>query len=307
MATILRTPCFTRIERRFNPTPLLSQSSVWTNPLVSVLKSQDKFFSAAGLGPTYAYPNPIGKAYPSDLRTFLNPIEIQLNGKDQFFAAAGMGPNYDWPNPLRPRYAIDLKTHSSFDLPLLSSIAPPFKQLEWPNPKGAIYPIDLRTFLNPIEIQLNGKDKFFYAAGQGPTYAYPNPRGYSYPLENRTQASFPLTLSSMLPPFYQLNWPNPRGAIYASDLRTFLDPLKLNLLNKDKFFGGAGQTPANLDWPLPRGYSYPSSLRTHLGAWSTFYSVNPVTPTFAGDKRQFMGEIQQMGLGSILNSSMGIE
>lgn len=270
MATIFRSPGIQRIWRRPDPAPPTSQS---TNTLVTTLKSQDKFFGASGMGPAYDYPNPRGKPYPSDLRTFLNSVALKLIGKDQFFAAAGMGPTYAWPNPERPRYAIDLKTFTSFNLPLVSGILPPFYQLSWPNPNGPRYPSDLRTFLNSIEIQLAGKDQFFYAAGEGPTYDYPNPRGYTYSI----------------------------------GLRTFTDPLKLNLNGKDQFFGGAGQAPANLNWPVPRGYAYATDLRTHLGTWANFYSSPPVVVSDVGDPFKSMGIIQQMGLSSVLNSSMGLE
>lgn len=67
-----------------------------------------------------------------------------------------------------------------------------------------------------------------------------------------------------LPPGKLYDFPNPRGYVPAIVLRTHLDPLKLLLRGKDKFFGAPGQGPA-YDWPNPRGPLYPISLRTFLG------------------------------------------
>jgi hypothetical protein len=56
------------------------------------------------------------------------------------------------------------------------------------------------------------------------------------------------------------DWPNPRGQSFPTDLRGFLDQLKLNLRSQDQFFGAAGQAPI-YDWPNPRGKQHPISLR----------------------------------------------
>jgi len=45
-----------------------------------------------------------------------------------------------------------------------------------------------------------------------------------------------------------------------------MEPIKLNLIYKDKFFGAAGQPPANMDWPVPKGAKPGISLLTHVEA-----------------------------------------
>src|SRR5690349_17272175 len=63
------------------------------------------------------------------------------------------------------------------------------------------------------------------------------------------------TLGTQAPvqaPFSQSDWPNP--VVRKADInnRTWLQQLNLNLLGKDKFFGAAGQPPANTDFPNPK-------------------------------------------------------
>lgn len=242
MATIFRSPLITRIERRSNPAPLISQGSVWQNPLLTVLKGKDVMNGAPGEVPDYDWPNPsLGKPYPIALRTFIHPLKLNLLGKDSFFGAAGMGPAYDYPNP-----------------------------------KGKPYPSDLRTFTNSVDISLVGKDQFFSAAGVGPAYDWPNPQGKRYPSVQRTFVS-PLAIqlagkdqffgaAGQVPSF---DWPNPRGKTPSSELRTFLQSLALNLLPV------AAALPGSLyDWPNPRGRAYPTELRTFRGSWAGVTAID---------------------------------
>jgi hypothetical protein len=72
------------------------------------------------------------------------------------------------------------------------------------------------------------------------------------------------TLGFQQTPFGQDDWPNPRGAAFPIDLRTFLQTFDVQLIGQDTFFGGPGQAPANLDWPVPKGYIPSISLRTWI-------------------------------------------
>lgn len=89
---------------------------------------------------------------------------------------------------------------------------------DWPNPTARAFPLENRTWLQPLDLTLRSKDKFFDAPGQGPTYDWPNPRGKPYPIE----------------------------------VRTWIQTLVLTLFGKDKFFSAPGQGPS-YDWTNPNG------------------------------------------------------
>lgn len=154
---------------------------------------------------------------------------LELSGKDKLFGAAGQVPDFDWPNP-----------------------------------RGYVPSIVLKTWIDPLKVNLAGQDKLFGAAGQVPDFDWPNPRGPQRSIDLLTWVKgFQLQFTI---PFHQIDWPNPRGPLQGSiSLRTWIDPLKLNLRSQDSFFGAAGQPPANLDWPNPRGYVPSIALRTWLG------------------------------------------
>ncbi len=235
----------------------------WSHSTDLNLLGQDQFFSGAGCGPDYDFPNPRGKVFsnelrtftcglmlgliasalpniqqhsppnpngkvfPSDLRTFINPCETQLIGQDLFFGAAGECQARDFPNPI-----------------------------------GKKFPSDLRTFTNPAEVQLIGQDLFFSVAGIGPNYDFPNPQ-----LKKSSFASLcPIPINNIVfsivvyPSTFVFDFPNPIGKQYPQDLRTFLNLVDLNLLGKDQFFAAAGMGP-QYDFPNPKGKSFASDLR----------------------------------------------
>jgi hypothetical protein len=125
------------------------------------------------------------------------------------------------------------------------------------------FPHELRTFLNPVELQLVGKDQFFAAPGIGPAYDYPNPRGKPFPHELRTWAvSLAVALfASALPPVQQHTPPNPTGKPFPADQRGYVQSSPVQLIGQDRFFGDAGEVPS-FDYPNPRGKPHPSDLRT---------------------------------------------
>jgi hypothetical protein len=104
-------------------------------------------------------------------------------------------------------------------------------------------------------------------------------------------------------PFYQTSWPNPRGYIPASDLRTWVRAVNLNLLSQDKFFGAGGP---NYDYPNPRAPARASDLRTwtnplnlNLLGQDNFFGhggpnydyPNPRGPARASDLRTWINQV----------------
>ena len=194
MATIFRPPIITRRWPKDPRGPALrTHGETRQNPLLTVLKSQDQFFGAAGQVPTYERPNPLRPRYPIVLRTFTNSVELQLIGKDLFFGAPGQVVTYQPPpNPRGKPYPTDLRTFvNPLELPLFGqdqffgAAGQPPAYDPPQNPGGHAYPSDLRTFLDALKLNLQGQDQFFGAPGQPPTYDWPVPRARP-PIVNRT-------------------------------------------------------------------------------------------------------------------------
>src|SRR5262245_31675250 len=293
-------------------TPVFSQD--WPNPRghqhpvelrtwtqTFKLQGQDKQFGALGQPQTYDWPNPQQPRTPITQRTWTHGSErLPLFGRDQFFGEQGQPPETtNWPLPERPRRATDLL---SWDYNLLQStlatIQPaPFFQTDWPVPRGATAAIVLRTWLDPVKLNLIGQDKFFGAAGQPLAYDWqlPIPPRAVIDLRTWTNDIVRTTLAIIQAvPFNQEDWPVPRVHIYPVTLRTFIDPLKLNLLGQDAMLPsvyswpnplprtaaielrtwlenlledtlGANPRPfAQLDWPVPRGATPALVLRTWI-------------------------------------------
>jgi hypothetical protein len=154
--------------------------------------------------------------------------------------------------------------------------------LDWPNPT-APRSTEGRSVFAPLRLLLLGQDQFFGAPGQPPSYDWPNPRG---PLPARPSLTVPLQLTLLLPtaaPFLPLDWPNPRTAREAADLRSWLQRMPQLLFGQDKFFGGAGQPPANMDWPVPRGAPFPAEDRGFSWPFQLTLHVIPVKAPVALD------------------------
>lgn len=188
---------------------------------------------------------------------------------------------------------------------LATASGTPFNPVNIQNPRTILGAN--RGSVDVVKLNLLGKDQFFTTPGQGPNYDWPNPRGNRYPISNKgfdnNLIESTLYQSTLALPFNYTDFPNPRGSKQGPiELRTFLDPLKLNLYGQDTFFNGAGRGPNNydfknpstirrvpyfesnnllentlgivipvvmpfsqLDHPNPRGARYPSSLRTFTG------------------------------------------
>ena len=282
MATVFRSPIIQRRASVYPGVAINSQALVWQNPLLTTLKSRDKFFGEAGQVPDHDWPVPRGVVRPNDLRTWVNksndllfgavapfgnndwpvpgrspypihlrtwldPLKLNLLGQDQFFSSPGMGPSYDWPLPHTRVYPIDLRRAENNLLQTTLAIiqAIPFSMLDWPVPRDSSgRGPSLRTWINQLRLDLLGKDQFFGEAGQPLVYDWPNPRISPPPISLR-------------------HWDNQL-------LQTTLAPLLA--------------APFSMaDWPVPKSSGYPLDLRT-------FFSVLKLN--LAG-KDQFFGEAGQ--------------
>jgi hypothetical protein len=174
--------------------------------------------------------------------------------------------------------------------------ADPFvAQVTGPAPRAAIRPAGLLTHIETGPgPTLLGLDTFFGPAGQGPAYDWPNPRAAQRGQGYGVSLNLPLNVVSVgtveigavewlaqeeaegeTPPERARDWPNPRAAKRAGELRSHVDPMQLPLLGKDKFFGAAGQAP-RYDWPNPRLVPRANDLRTHLNRSITEAPVGTV-------------------------------
>ena len=89
MANVPRPLLVTRIPRTRAATEIGPPDLVTTT-----LKSLDKFFGAAGMGPDYEWPNPRGYVPAITLRTWTQSYNLNLFGNDTFFGGAGQPPAY---------------------------------------------------------------------------------------------------------------------------------------------------------------------------------------------------------------------
>jgi hypothetical protein len=218
------------------------------NLLLTTLLSKDALFGAAGETKVHDWPLPRNPPPPPDARGFLNATALNLLGKDVFFAGAGRPPSYDWPPPPpRPPQLPSLSSQQVPNLLLSTLIVPVGKATDWVAKREPSPPPDSRGFLNGVEIQLGGKDQFFAAPGQPPTYSWPGTPRPADPLP-----TYPpnLLVGLLARPFAQTDWPPPRNPVPPPEARGFLNAAEIHLIGKDQFFGAPGQPVAN-DWPPP--------------------------------------------------------
>lgn len=217
-----------------------------------------------------AWPLPLAPQFWDALRTDLDPLKLALQGQDRLFGAAGQVPTFDWPLP-----------------------------------KGPVYVQALRNFLHATDTNLAGQDRFFGAAGEVPAFDWVTPAPVRRSIDLSTWLINPLetTLNPTFtqPPFVPLDFPNPRSAVYASDLRSFLGWIVIDdnapfaqtdwpLPRTASPHGMALRTwtvsPAAqlvppfalFDWPLPKGRAYPNDARTWLVELQQG-TLTPIVPT----------------------------
>lgn len=201
MATIFRSPLITRIARAAASAAL---AAIIAQPVVNLnlttLKSQDKFFGAAGQAPKYDYPNPRGPTYPVSLRTHTDPLKISLlvpfNQKD-------------WPVPKGPQQG----AHKGFvqgDLPIgqdkFFGALGQVPQHVLPNPRGPTHPHS--GYTQATRQQLIGQDALPFRQGD-----WPNPRGQP-PRQDHVRGYVTIPVTVVAAPFAQTEWPNPRGPTF---------------------------------------------------------------------------------------------
>lgn len=289
MATIFRDPIETRRAVLPSGRFVDSQGSVQGSKLTTVLGGKDQFFTAPGMAPDYDWPNPRGKAFtselrtfvhssnfnllpaaspfsmvdwpnpraksfPSDLRGFTNPAEVHLIGQDQFFAAAGESPRYDYPNPRAKPFASDLRTHVHPTNLLLYANPSPFYFTDWANPTPKRFPVDQRGHVQSSPANLFGKDQFFAAAGQAPVYDWPNPARKRIGVQSHEQSfNFPMLVAAV--PFFCTDWPNPQTRRQPTENRGFIKGLAQTILSPVRCF-------ANYEWPNPTVRILPAAFRS---------------------------------------------
>lgn len=279
----------------------------WTDGPRLNLIGRDQFFAAPGQPLSYDWQNPRGKAHAVSLRTeayspLLTTLQVvfavpynqydwpvpkgkqsivplrssadgpalNLIGKDQFYGAAGEPVSYHWPNPSGKQGAARL-LYSTETVGLPTLLASPFFGFTFENPRKS--PPN-QSHLDSVKLNLLGQDLLFGAPGQTQTYDWQNPRISRSSSALKSEYFQPLTLSvTVAIPYNQYDWKPPAGKAYPVSLRTFTDPLKLLLLNKDVLYGAPGQTKT-FDWPVPRGKQPSQSLRTF--AQSTALTYAPV-------------------------------
>lgn len=289
MATVFRPAIITKIWARDpNGVSVRSQNGTTGSPgVLTNLKSQDEFFGLAGhpnfdwpvtrgkldlsnlgssnpnlsIGGSAApfaqddWPNPRGSTPSILLRTWTDPLKLNLQGQD--FLPFRQS---DWPVPRGP--ARLLQTHVD---QLKINLLVPFNQLDWPNPRGPTLSILLRTWIDTLKLNLQGQD--FLPFRQ---LDWPN-RYQKLVVEYGWIGQSNLNLNTVFTPFSQTDWPNPRGAVGSILLRTWTDPVKLNLQGQD--FLPFRQS----DWPnryqkLAVEYGWTATVNPNLVTFATPFS-----------------------------------
>src|SRR5690349_3974854 len=155
----------------------------------------------------------------------------------------------EWSNPVVKKADV---TNRTWLLNLLQSTLtpaapaqPPFYQTNWPNPTQK--KPDIRGSTASVNLNIIGKDQFYGAAGQAPTYDYPNPKTARRGPPDQSQSLLQSTLAPVVVagnPFSQSNWPNP--------IRRHAQRLG-NFYHRIGTATGAGAAPplANTPWVNP--------------------------------------------------------
>lgn len=158
---------------------------------------------------SYDWPNPRGAQWPADLRTWARgpqPTEV---------VATPVVP-VDWPNPRGPARSTDLLTWARGPQPTAEE-ARPASQYDWPNPRGAVRVIDLLRWSQPGILPQPRPDG-------GTSFDLP-PRGAGPAIGLRTWTQGPQPVELVVGnPFFQTEWPNPRGPRWPVSLLTWTQP-----------------------------------------------------------------------------------
>jgi hypothetical protein len=178
----------------------------------------------------------------------------------------------DWPNPRGYLFSLDNRSWLVSLPPALWAGVQPPPPGDWANPRGAVHPIEDRSWLVSLPRPL-------WASVQPPTATdFSNPRGPASSITDLLgHAATPLSVLAALQGIPRVfEWPNPRGAIYLPENRTWIVS-RAGLLPPPP-------VPAHLtDWPNPRGPPFPADGRTWLVSMPAAYRPLPVLPPKAFD------------------------
>jgi hypothetical protein len=212
------------------------------------------------------WPNPRGQRGVIDLLSYIDPSEVWMF-RDTFFGVPGQVLAYDWQNPRWRASIAHLFDHKNPGLfvavqspfaqlnwqnplvagrgvDLLSYIDPsevwmlrdiffgaagqPPANLDWQNPRGKPFSIDLGSFIDASEFWML-RDVMFGVAGQVPAYDWQNPRGRIQPALSWIQQT--PSFSTIVLPFRQIDWVNPKGRQHFEIKSAFLDSFYIQQLN----------------------------------------------------------------------------
>ncbi len=273
------------------PNPRAPQRSIdlltWAQGFQALLQPTIAYLPSGVTG----WHNPQQSARAVGLHSFVNQFNIQLKN-----IAAALPPqrNYDWPNPRGARRSLTELTWIGQVVPydnyvlrqplitpqrardvsaaiysqarvwqnrLLTTLGTPAAPkptalYDWPNPRAPAHAISLRSWARSLPVQF--EPLYMPSVAEWANNPAGVPRANLYNWAQGFRAL--LDTVPAIPPPTNYNWPNPQAPTAAP--RGSVDPLKLNLFGKDRFFGADGQPPANLDWPNPQAPRYASDLRT---------------------------------------------
>lgn len=166
----------------------------------------------------------------------------------------------DWPLP----FARPFFQQAPVSFLVSGVVSPPFAQYDWPIPVAPKYPANLRTAAGLTAQQLSQitipvGDSIYDLTGRPP---------HPISLRSYVLSLGPPAYQASLFPFRQVDWPLPKPPLYMVQLRTWMDPVRLNLLGKDtRFFV--------FDRPLPQRQPEPD----HSFAYCCFPGL--ISATFA--------------------------
>lgn len=151
------------------------------------------------------------------------------------------------------------------------------RQVDLPWLPGTPYPLSLRTFINPVEVNLIGKDALPFRQLDWPLPKQNPAQGQTF-LENLQLT----TLGFVQAPFAYKDWPVPQIAPYANGLRTFLNPVEINLIGQDVLpFRNAGRMVPGVGAPLQGPATLSENLLLTTLAVTQAPFVGQFAPIFA--------------------------
>jgi len=205
---------------------------------------------------------------------------------------------------------------------------PPVRQHDWPTPPERPYPLLLRTWIsqNP-----NLRPGVSLPPGKQIDFSAPAGRPYGIHLRTWTSGNPSLRPPASIKPKRWIDFPVPPNRPYDASLRTWTFFNSSTTVNKFPFgkstdftaprerpYGNHLLTWANFNPNIYAGLSLPPGGRTDFSpplerpyiargySYSTPYLIPPAAPSSSVSGKQFIGEIQSLGIGSIFDSSMGV-